>query len=331
MTKGNNYPFGSTQGGRGTSGVDYRFSFNGQEKTPEIADGHTTAKYWEYDSRIARRWNVDPRPVISISPYVVVENNPIANVDVLGDTTRVRNLSGQLMYTIDDDLPNQDHFTDKVYDVESYSNLNEAAKEVRKYSMFFIGKNTRKDMERIYDYASNTVKREVFFLSYFEPKNKELRLKEIKDIGIAGKAEISFNGADMDAIDEIVSEADMKMQTIYIGWGHVHIRESLEYRIEERPDQFSFKQDWGLGKSLSRPTKPGLNTWGDYQSVVRSFSDLSKPWTYEWKGGNPSILITPWGYSIFTTPSGNKGGYLDGDRKHEIYELENGDRIYKDD
>jgi len=59
---------------------------NTQEKSPEISNGHTTALFWEYDSRVARRWNLDPRPVTSISPYNTFQGNPIANSDPKGDT-----------------------------------------------------------------------------------------------------------------------------------------------------------------------------------------------------------------------------------------------------
>jgi hypothetical protein len=40
----------------------YRFGFNGQEKVNEIAGicNHNTALFWEYDSRLGRRWNTDP-------------------------------------------------------------------------------------------------------------------------------------------------------------------------------------------------------------------------------------------------------------------------------
>ena len=66
----------------------YRYGFNGQEKSDEIkGEGNSyTALYWEYDSRIGRRWNVDPKPNISISQYVAFLNNPIAHFDVYGDT-----------------------------------------------------------------------------------------------------------------------------------------------------------------------------------------------------------------------------------------------------
>jgi hypothetical protein len=46
-----------------------------------------TAMFWEYDSRIGRRWNLDPRPYIGISEYSAFNNSPISLSDPLGDTT----------------------------------------------------------------------------------------------------------------------------------------------------------------------------------------------------------------------------------------------------
>jgi hypothetical protein len=80
------YPFGMAMPGRQVSADKYRYGFNSQEKTTEIAPNTFTAMYWEYDSRIARRWNVDPKPNVSISVYAVFENNPILFNDPLGDT-----------------------------------------------------------------------------------------------------------------------------------------------------------------------------------------------------------------------------------------------------
>jgi len=58
---------------------------NGQEKVDEVAPGHYTAEYWEYDSRIGRRWNIDPVYKHQFSNYAVFGNNPILFVDPLGD------------------------------------------------------------------------------------------------------------------------------------------------------------------------------------------------------------------------------------------------------
>jgi hypothetical protein len=65
----------------------YRFGYNGQEKVDEIAGAgnHTTALFWEYDTRLGRRWNLDPVPQIAISDYAVNRSNPIYNNDPDGD------------------------------------------------------------------------------------------------------------------------------------------------------------------------------------------------------------------------------------------------------
>jgi hypothetical protein len=63
----------------------YRYGMNGQEKDDEIAQGIYTAMYWEYDSRIGRRWNRDPKPTAEISDYACFNNNPVLQTDVNGD------------------------------------------------------------------------------------------------------------------------------------------------------------------------------------------------------------------------------------------------------
>src|SRR6478735_4012863 len=67
----------------------YRYGFNGQERTTEInSDGNLyNAQFWEYDSRIGRRWNLDPRPTVGFSPFSAFNNNPVFYCDPLGDTS----------------------------------------------------------------------------------------------------------------------------------------------------------------------------------------------------------------------------------------------------
>jgi len=69
----------------------YRFGFNGQEKVNEIAGigNHNTALFWEYDTRLGRRWNLDPKPSLSVSNYAVFGNNPIVYKDFKGDTINI--------------------------------------------------------------------------------------------------------------------------------------------------------------------------------------------------------------------------------------------------
>ncbi|MCP9751328.1 AHH domain-containing protein, partial [Ferruginibacter sp. HRS2-29] len=80
------YPFGMLMPGRKfDGGSGYRYGFNGQEKSDEIFDGSTTAEYWEYDSRIGRRWNLDPILKESESPYLCFSGSPIVLSDIDGD------------------------------------------------------------------------------------------------------------------------------------------------------------------------------------------------------------------------------------------------------
>ncbi|MFW5804541.1 MAG: hypothetical protein ACOCWG_04865, partial [bacterium] len=45
---------------------------------------------WMYDSRLGRRWNVDPKPNPSFSDYATFAGNPIFYRDPMGDTVEVK-------------------------------------------------------------------------------------------------------------------------------------------------------------------------------------------------------------------------------------------------
>lgn len=86
----------------------YRYGFNGQEKDDEVAgSGNSyTAEFWQYDSRTGRRWNVDPKPTPSNSSYLTFNNNPIYNIDILGDTSVYHDDKGNFLRMIPDNLEN---------------------------------------------------------------------------------------------------------------------------------------------------------------------------------------------------------------------------------
>ncbi len=75
--------------------TSYRLGFGGQEKDHDInAKGNvSTAEYWEYDSRLGRRWNVDPivKPWESI--YACYRNCPILLIDPTGEDVDLSKLS----------------------------------------------------------------------------------------------------------------------------------------------------------------------------------------------------------------------------------------------
>jgi hypothetical protein len=71
--------FGAALDGRTMQGDGYRYGWNTQEKVDEISGlgNHFTAMFWEYDTRLGRRWNLDPIYYTDISRFVVNGNNPI--------------------------------------------------------------------------------------------------------------------------------------------------------------------------------------------------------------------------------------------------------------
>jgi len=82
------YPFGMQMQGREfAGGMGYRYGFGSQESDNEVSGrGNSyTAEFWQYDSRLGRRWNVDPVNKLELSQYVAFSNNPIVRIDPLGN------------------------------------------------------------------------------------------------------------------------------------------------------------------------------------------------------------------------------------------------------
>ena len=70
----------------------YRYFFNGQEADNEVlGEGVSlSAEFWQYDTRLGRRWNVDPKNQRNTSVFSCFNNNPVWFVDVKGDTVRYK-------------------------------------------------------------------------------------------------------------------------------------------------------------------------------------------------------------------------------------------------
>ncbi len=90
MIKSTAYPYNTINGKDFfVENFGLRFGFNGQEKDNEVTGtgNSMTAEYWQYDSRLGRRWNVDPVIKIFESPYATFSNNPILLKDINGRDT----------------------------------------------------------------------------------------------------------------------------------------------------------------------------------------------------------------------------------------------------
>ncbi|MCC6818998.1 MAG: hypothetical protein IT245_08920 [Bacteroidia bacterium] len=82
------YAFGAPMPGKGYVRTEsYRYGFNGQEKDDEVSgEGNSnTAEFWQYESRLGRRFNVDPVFKVFLGSYSCFRNNPIYLIDPNGD------------------------------------------------------------------------------------------------------------------------------------------------------------------------------------------------------------------------------------------------------
>ncbi|MCF8447712.1 MAG: hypothetical protein K9H61_12015, partial [Bacteroidia bacterium] len=152
------YTFGSPMPGRSWQVSEYSFGFNGQEKDDEVSGaGNTmTAEFWEYDTRLGRRWNLDPKPNSSLSSYSCFLNNPICVIDANGDTTTIFNRFGKFLGSINDKLENQTHF---MYSADDYNNVisgnsgkstEEIGSAIREKSIAYYDSNTEKKMKEAF-------------------------------------------------------------------------------------------------------------------------------------------------------------------------------------
>jgi hypothetical protein len=82
------YPFGMSMPGRSYNFTNYRYGFGSQEKSYKIDAGgnSVSAEFWQFDTRIGRRWNVDPlaNEAPGWTPYRGFYNNPIRYADPNG-------------------------------------------------------------------------------------------------------------------------------------------------------------------------------------------------------------------------------------------------------
>ncbi len=64
-----------------------KYAYQGSEKEKELSDNDYYTHFRELNTEIARWWQVDPKQdeQMNFSPYVSMNNNPVSNIDPLGD------------------------------------------------------------------------------------------------------------------------------------------------------------------------------------------------------------------------------------------------------
>jgi RHS repeat-associated protein len=83
------YPFGLVMSGlsaKAVGKVENRKKFNGYEENKDLDVNWNESFYRVHDPQVGRFWQVDPKPTDWESLYAAMGNNPIRNMDILGDT-----------------------------------------------------------------------------------------------------------------------------------------------------------------------------------------------------------------------------------------------------
>jgi hypothetical protein len=164
----------------------HRFHFNGQEADNEVAgSGNSyTAEFWQYDSRLGRRWNVDPITYPWQSSYAVFNNCPITLTDING------------LFAEDPTEPTGNDPVNKLPNTSNEKSIEYEMKEVTVLSSSSLKpklpeKNTSSLLKRIGNFISN---------SFNWLKNRWGIMFSSENGGKIGGARKATSGMDVDVI-----------------------------------------------------------------------------------------------------------------------------------
>ena len=92
------YPFGLVMSGISSKALngapENKKKYNGIEYENSFDINIGEAFFRTHDPQLGRWWQIDPRPNDMMSPYCAMDNNPIKNLDFLGDTTYIYTMGG---------------------------------------------------------------------------------------------------------------------------------------------------------------------------------------------------------------------------------------------
>jgi hypothetical protein len=238
---------------------------------------------------------IDPRINHMVSNYSGFGNNPIILADPMGDTTRIFDLSGDFLFNIDDSHSNEDHFVGgshlkrlkQAFGKEGSSNS--LGSHARKVSKYFIGATTRADMAN-QAFISEGEGLERGFVLGLSGKSKELQVFDITN-------KVKFRtvgrfGYDSAETGNAVAEFQAENPNIrVIGFGHTHPSKRLEnsYLTSDR-----------INSTHNPSVSDGI---GDYHHVgiYNRYRGIFGAPNFKLQGGNPAIIASKYGYSIYPT------------------------------
>lgn len=237
------YPFGMVMPNRSVDTEKYRYGFNGQQKDDEIAHNessgsHNFAEFWMYDTRTARRWNLDPKPHPSISMYGCFNSNPILFSDPFGDTVKYERFRDRVNSTLGRIFNKQFRENFKAWDNSE--------------SVYTISKNADFGTAKLVDAKPCHIncldegmssERDQFAVYY----NEGFGVEDISNEAV--KVTVGF----MRAPFEIAWKVGIKLPVQLLGLPYVGIRKLFNPNLNI---------GWGIGDNLQLPWAPGDHTRG---------------------------------------------------------------------
>ena len=133
-----------------TPSDSYRYGMNGQNKDNEVFEGFTSADFWGYDSRLGRRWEVDPISYPWQSPYTCFNNNPVFFSDPLGLE------GGPAKFKLDFDPKDDDNVGGRINDFNAIRISNKIGDGWGKYSGAEFLRQSQNYKNKVSAYSSYT-------------------------------------------------------------------------------------------------------------------------------------------------------------------------------
>ncbi len=182
----------------------YRYGFNGMEKDNEVkgSGNHYTTEFRQYDSRLGRWFSIDPKAKerASWTPYNTFRNNPILNIDPLGDLDDDYGLDKQGNITL---LRKTDDKTDKLIALDNNKLETNKSIEVEKGILSNIKSDKSTADGTSYNYMSIQGDEKATALFEFAAQNSNVEWSQVKYgsdlnyIGSSNEAHTEAAGSDL--------------------------------------------------------------------------------------------------------------------------------------
>jgi RHS repeat-associated protein len=251
----------------------YRYGFNGQEKDDEVAgNGNSyTATFWQYDTRLGRRWNVDPVYKSGISNYSVLSLNPIIMVDPGGDDDYY-NLAGKYVGSDDASTCELRIISSK----EAFESVKNNTSMLQKYSKIVtVEAGVNEKLKSLYTQSvSDKIERKAYFVLDTDKATLSLDLLPI-ETGDGPKASIN-NYEEASSGGENFIHVPGNVNKVIVGQAHGH--PSLAKKGEVAIGGTSTKDNassktmgvpfYAIDFSFLHKTTPGLNNTSQTQSKL---------------------------------------------------------------